>query len=105
MKLLFLKACSLAPRAPYHAHPPTCLEQVLKTPVSSDMLGRVFNGSGRPIDGGWVRCTRITCCNDGTLNVCHVSERADRVPFHPPRQATGAGRDLFGHQRRIHQPC
>lgn len=26
--------------------------QVLKTPVSQDMLGRVFNGSGRPIDGG-----------------------------------------------------
>ena len=26
--------------------------QVLKTPVSRDMLGRVFNGSGRPIDGG-----------------------------------------------------
>ena len=26
--------------------------QVLKTPVSEDMLGRVFNGSGRPIDGG-----------------------------------------------------
>lgn len=28
-----------------------CL-QVLKTPVSRDMLGRVFNGSGKPIDGG-----------------------------------------------------
>ena len=26
--------------------------EVLKTPVSEDMLGRVFNGSGRPIDGG-----------------------------------------------------
>lgn len=26
--------------------------QVLKTPVSRDMLGRIFNGSGRPIDGG-----------------------------------------------------
>ena len=26
--------------------------QVLKTPVSRDMLGRVFNGSGNPIDGG-----------------------------------------------------
>ncbi|WIA14873.1 hypothetical protein OEZ85_001590 [Tetradesmus obliquus] len=25
---------------------------VLKTPVSRDMLGRIFNGSGRPIDGG-----------------------------------------------------
>eukprot|EP00877_Chromochloris_zofingiensis_P007169 jgi/Chrzof1/2705/Cz11g25250.t1 len=25
---------------------------VLKTPVSRDMLGRVFNGSGKPIDGG-----------------------------------------------------
>lgn len=31
---------------------PVCAEQVLKTPVSRDMLGRVFNGSGRPIDGG-----------------------------------------------------
>lgn len=26
--------------------------EVLKTPVSVDMLGRVFNGSGNPIDGG-----------------------------------------------------
>lgn len=26
--------------------------EVLKTPVSRDMLGRIFNGSGRPIDGG-----------------------------------------------------
>jgi len=25
---------------------------VLKTPVSRDMLGRIFNGSGKPIDGG-----------------------------------------------------
>ncbi|CAK0785032.1 hypothetical protein CVIRNUC_008237 [Coccomyxa viridis] len=25
---------------------------VLKTPVSRDMMGRVFNGSGKPIDGG-----------------------------------------------------
>ena len=29
-----------------------CCTQVLKTPVSRDMLGRIFNGSGRPIDGG-----------------------------------------------------
>lgn len=26
--------------------------EVLKTPVSKDMLGRIFNGSGKPIDGG-----------------------------------------------------
>lgn len=26
--------------------------EVLRTPVSQDMLGRVFNGSGKPIDGG-----------------------------------------------------
>ena len=26
--------------------------QVLKTPVSVDMLGRIFNGSGKPIDDG-----------------------------------------------------
>ncbi len=26
--------------------------EVLKTPVSEDMLGRIFNGSGKPIDGG-----------------------------------------------------
>ncbi|XP_065621673.1 V-type proton ATPase subunit B3-like [Quercus suber] len=31
--------------------PWTCL-QVLKTPVSLDMLGRIFNGSGKPIDNG-----------------------------------------------------
>jgi vacuolar-type H+-ATPase subunit B/Vma2 len=28
------------------------LRQVLKTPVSLDMLGRIFNGSGKPIDNG-----------------------------------------------------
>lgn len=26
--------------------------EVLRTPVSRDMLGRIFNGSGKPIDGG-----------------------------------------------------
>ncbi|KAL8250782.1 hypothetical protein R6Q59_034475 [Mikania micrantha] len=26
--------------------------EVLKTPVSMDMLGRIFNGSGKPIDNG-----------------------------------------------------
>ena len=26
--------------------------QVLRTPVSEDMMGRIFNGSGKPIDGG-----------------------------------------------------
>lgn len=26
--------------------------EVLKTPVSEDMMGRIFNGSGKPIDGG-----------------------------------------------------
>ena len=26
--------------------------EALKTPVSEDMLGRIFNGSGQPIDGG-----------------------------------------------------
>jgi vacuolar-type H+-ATPase subunit B/Vma2 len=29
-----------------------CGSQVLTTPVSKDMLGRIFNGSGKPIDGG-----------------------------------------------------
>ncbi|KAJ6386112.1 hypothetical protein OIU77_029138 [Salix suchowensis] len=28
------------------------LERFLKTPVSLDMLGRIFNGSGKPIDNG-----------------------------------------------------
>lgn len=31
---------------------PHCHKQVLKTPVSLDMLGRIFNGSGKPIDNG-----------------------------------------------------
>lgn len=26
--------------------------EIMKTPVSRDMLGRIFNGSGKPIDGG-----------------------------------------------------
>uniref|UniRef100_A0A6N2LME4 Vacuolar proton pump subunit B n=1 Tax=Salix viminalis TaxID=40686 RepID=A0A6N2LME4_SALVM len=30
----------------------TSLHNVLKTPVSLDMLGRIFNGSGKPIDNG-----------------------------------------------------
>jgi V-type H+-transporting ATPase subunit B len=25
---------------------------ILRTPVSADMLGRIFNGSGKPIDKG-----------------------------------------------------
>ena len=29
-----------------------CQWKVLKTPVSLDMLGRIFNGSGKPIDNG-----------------------------------------------------
>ena len=33
--------------------------QVLKTPVSRDMLGRVFNGSGKPIDGGYASSKKI----------------------------------------------
>jgi hypothetical protein len=33
-----------------HAVP--CCAQVLRSPVSRDMLGRVFNGSGKPIDNG-----------------------------------------------------
>ena len=32
----------------HHCH----IMQVLKTPVSLDMLGRIFNGSGKPIDNG-----------------------------------------------------
>lgn len=32
----------------HHDH----VSQVLKTPVSLDMLGRIFNGSGKPIDNG-----------------------------------------------------
>ena len=26
---------------------------ILRTPVSEDMLGRIFNGSGKAIDKGW----------------------------------------------------
>ena len=36
----------------FHINQFMLLTQVLKTPVSRDMLGRVFNGSGKPIDGG-----------------------------------------------------
>ena len=36
-----------------HLDSPHChVVQVLKTPVSLDMLGRIFNGSGKPIDNG-----------------------------------------------------
>ena len=37
---------------PCLCHTHVLLAQVLKTPVSRDQLGRVFNGSGKPIDGG-----------------------------------------------------
>lgn len=37
---------------PWLLHPYPLCPQVLKTPVSRDMLGRIFNGSGKPIDGG-----------------------------------------------------
>ena len=47
-----LRTQCLMPRLPrILPMPPTC-SQVLKTPVSEDMLGRIFNGSGKPIDGG-----------------------------------------------------
>lgn len=54
---LFLARGAAKPRLPHTlspACPPTPRPrlQVLRTPVSRDMLGRVFNGSGRPIDGG-----------------------------------------------------
>ena len=63
-------ACSSGPRQGRHQRRqqtrrcvrcPACLPpQVLRTPVSRDMLGRVFNGSGRPIDGGCA--TGGWCC-------------------------------------------
>eukprot|EP00976_Prorocentrum_cordatum_P055977 1129282-Prorocentrum_minimum.AAC.5 len=28
------------------------ISQVMMTPVAEDMLGRIFNGSGKPIDNG-----------------------------------------------------
>lgn len=36
----------------FHKNGSTSCSQVLKTPVSLDMLGRIFNGSGKPIDNG-----------------------------------------------------
>lgn len=36
----------------FHNNYSTNCLQVLKTPVSQDMLGRIFNGSGKPIDNG-----------------------------------------------------
>lgn len=35
---------------------------ILRTPVSEDMLGRVFNGSGKPIDKGIVDYVSLTAC-------------------------------------------
>lgn len=50
--LLSLVPAGLLTAVPSCARLATRSGQVLRTPVSRDMLGRVFNGSGRPIDGG-----------------------------------------------------
>lgn len=47
--IFFLRRIISAPLIPIS---PWTLLQVLKTPVSLDMLGRIFNGSGKPIDNG-----------------------------------------------------
>ena len=47
-------ACEFRRLAKGVLHRLRCLwsSQVLRTPVSEDMMGRIFNGSGKPIDGG-----------------------------------------------------
>ena len=41
---------------------------ILTTPVSEDMLGRIFNGSGRPIDKGCAATDGGT--TDRAANLC-----------------------------------
>jgi hypothetical protein len=98
-----------------------CRLQVLKTPVSRDMLGRIFNGSGKPIDGGcagrdglrgapsWRRgAARCGRCRRGRRRraVCLTTAppRAPAPPALPPSQAARAGRGVSRHQRLLHQP-
>jgi vacuolar-type H+-ATPase subunit B/Vma2 len=35
-----------------NSNQPVAIGDILKTPVSEDMLGRIFNGSGKAIDNG-----------------------------------------------------
>ena len=39
-------------RSPHRVSPASLQGDILRTPVSQDMLGRTFNGSGKPIDSG-----------------------------------------------------
>ncbi len=50
--------------------------QVLKTPVSKDMLGRVFNGSGKPIDGGCVAQCPARAISHGSALPCSQARPA-----------------------------
>lgn len=54
--------------------------QVLKTPVSLDMLGRIFNGSGKPIDNGPPILPEAYLDISGEL--CHCDSIFDRPRSH-----------------------
>ena len=51
------------------------LFQVLKTPVSQDMLGRIFNGSGKPIDNGPPILPEAYLDISGECWLCVISEK------------------------------
>ncbi|GLT55120.1 hypothetical protein SLA2020_282690 [Shorea laevis] len=55
--------------------------EVLKTPVSLDMLGRIFNGSGKPIDNGPLFCLRLTWIYLGVLStlICRQAGLVKRL--------------------------
>ena len=94
------------PAAPHAARPRRADQrtrrwaaQVLKTPVSEDMLGRVFNGSGKPIDGGPPVLAEAYLDIQGARQGCSgAAPRGASVPF--PRTPAHAPRCA----RRVHQP-
>lgn len=46
---------------------------ILRTPVSEDMLGRVFNGSGKPIDKGPPILAEDFLDIDGEFSSCQLN--------------------------------
>ncbi|EFN54841.1 hypothetical protein CHLNCDRAFT_56195 [Chlorella variabilis] len=87
--------------------------EVLRTPVSQDMLGRVFNGSGRPIDGGpppMPLCphtphTLLPLASPAGL-VKHGAEEGEAEPFAIVFAAMGVNMETahFFKQARTHTP-
>lgn len=66
----------------------------MKLPVAEDMLGRIFNGSGNPIDNGPKVFAEDYLDINGTL--CHYHLLISRVRSDPPDTALSCFYDVQG---------